>query len=151
MYTKDGDIMRVYFLFDVKDEFINLYKDNERVLFNILRQIYYLQKEEVKYGYNLFSQLTNRIDNTDLDKYIYIKLHQNIPYSKREKIHYFNNLYRDEISRLIVKKSYIKLEAEQINSSFFKVLNDYCKNFFVCEFKYQDYFFLDDILSKNTV
>ena len=63
MYTKDGDIMRVYFLFDVKDEFINLYKDNERVLFNILRQIYYLQKEEVKYGYNLFSQLTNRIDN----------------------------------------------------------------------------------------
>ena len=42
--------MRVYFIFDIKEEFINLYKGNERVLYNILKQIYYLEKEEVEYG-----------------------------------------------------------------------------------------------------
>ena len=49
--------MRVYFIFDIKEEFINLYKGNERVLYNILKQIYYLEKEEVEYGYHLFKQL----------------------------------------------------------------------------------------------
>ena len=40
--------MKVYFIFDVKKEFINLYKGNERVLYHILRQINYLEKEEVE-------------------------------------------------------------------------------------------------------
>ncbi len=143
--------MRVYFLFDIKEEFINLYKDNERVLYNILKQIYYLDKEEVEYGYNLFKQLINPIDKLKIDKYLFLKLHQDIPYSKRNNIHYYNNLYRDEVSRLTVKKSYIKIEAEQISSSFFDYLNDLNPRLFVCEFKYQDYFFLQEFEQKETI
>ncbi len=143
--------MRVYFIFDIKREFINLYQGNERVLFNILRQIYYLQKDEIKYGYNLFGQLINRIDNSDLDRYLFLKLHQNIPYSKRGEMHFYNNLYRDEVSRLTVKRSYIKLETEQVFSSFFEILNSYSSNYFVCEFKYQDYFFLADNGVKEAI
>ena len=143
--------MRVYFLFDIKEEFINLYKDNERVLYNILKQIYYLDKEEVEYGYNLFKQLINPIDKLKIDKYLFLKLHQDIPYSKRNNIHYYNNLYRDEVSRLTVKKSYIKIEAEQISSSFFDYLNDLNPRLFVCEFKYQDYFFLQEFEQKETL
>ena len=143
--------MRVYFLFDIKEEFINLYKDNERVLYNILKQIYYLDKEEVEYGYNLFKQLINPIDKLKIDKYLFLKLHQDIPYSKRNNIHYYNNLYRDEVSRLTVKKSYIKIEAEQISSSFFDYLNDLNPRLFVCEFKYQDYFFLQEFKKKETI
>lgn len=143
--------MRVYFIFDIKQEFINLYQGNERVLFNILKQIYYLDREELKYGFSLFDQLINKIDKNDLDKYLFLKLHQNIPYSKKGDIHIYNNLYKDEVSRLIVKKSYIKLEAEQISSSFFAIINNYNKNYFVCEFKYQDYFFLEDNNVKETI
>lgn len=143
--------MRVYFLFDIKEEFINLYKDNERVLYNILKQIYYLDKDEVEYGYNLFKQLINPIDKLKIDKYLFLKLHQDIPYSKRNNIHYYNNLYRDEVSRLTVKKSYIKIEAEQISSSFFDYLNDLNPRLFVCEFKYQDYFFLQEFEQKETI
>ena len=68
--------MKVYFIFDVKKEFISLYQNNERVLFNILRQIYYLDKEEVAYGYNLFCQLVNRIEKEELDRRIFLKFHQ---------------------------------------------------------------------------
>lgn len=140
--------MRVYFVFDIKEEFINLYKGNERVLYNILKQIYYLEKEEVEYGYHLFKQLINSLDKIKIDRYLFLKLHQDIPYSKRNNIHYYNNLYKDEVSRLEVKHSYIKIEAEQLSSSFFHYLTLLNPRLFVCEFKYQDYFFLDEFLEK---
>ena len=106
----------------VKDEFKKLYKGNERILFSILKQLYYLDKSELMYGYNLFSQLTNSINKRQLDQKIFIELHQEIPYSKRNQIHYINNQYKNEISRLEIKRSYIKLELEQENSTFFKML-----------------------------
>ena len=137
--------MKVYFVFDIKDEYINLYQNNENVLYNILKQIYYLEKEDVQYGFNLFNQLINKIEKELVDRFIFLKLHQSMPYSKRKDTHYMNNLYKNEISRLIVKKSYIKIEAEQPGSSFLKTLETYYKNYFVCDFENQDYFFLSDI------
>ena len=134
--------MKVYFIFDIKKEFKNLYKGNERVLYNILKQIYYLEKNEVEYGYNLFNQLINKINKNDLDRKIFIKYHQDIPYSKRNQTHYINNLYKDEISRLTIKSSYMKLEVENNSKAFFKILSDFSENYFVCDFKNHEYFFL---------
>lgn len=134
--------MKVYFIFDIKKEFMSLYQDNQRVLYNILRQIYYLDREEVQYGYNLFHQLTQIIPKEKIDRDIFLKLHQDIPYSKRGEVHYINNLYRDEISRLVIKRSYIRLEVEQKHSSFFSILKSYSANYFICEFQKQEFFFL---------
>ena len=134
--------MKVYFIFDIKKEFKSLYKGNERVLYNILKQIYYLEKNEVEYGYNLFNQLINKINKNDLDRKIFIKYHQDIPYSKRNQTHYINNLYKDEISRLTIKSSYMRLEVENNSKAFFKILSDFSENYFVCDFKNHEYFFL---------
>lgn len=134
--------MKVYFIFDVKEQFISLYQNNYRVLYNILRQIYYLDREEVNYAYTLFRQLVNTIDKNTIDRDIFLKLHRDIPYSKRGNVHYINNLYKDEVSRLTIKKSYIRLETEQLNSSFFEVIKKYSSNYFVCDFKNYNYFFL---------
>lgn len=41
------------------------------VLYNILRQIYYLNKEEVSYGYNLFKQLIKTIPKNKIDRDIF--------------------------------------------------------------------------------
>lgn len=135
-------IMKVYFIFDVKEEFIKLYTGNERVLYSILKQIYYLDKDDLTFGYNLFSQLTNPINKTEIDRKLFLQFHQDIPYSKKENVHYINNLYKDEISRLIVKRSYIRLESEQNFSTFFSILKNFSDNFFVCNFTNSDYFFL---------
>lgn len=137
-------IMKVYFIFDLKEEFKKLYVGNERVLFSVLKQIYYLDKGELSFGYNLFAQLTNPIKKTEIDRKIFLKFHQDIPYSKRDQIHYINNLYKDEISRLEVKRSYIKLESEQSFTTFFSILKNFSNNYFVCEFNRQDYFFLTE-------
>ena len=143
--------MKVYFIFEVKEEFKKLYEGNERILFSILKQLYYLDKSELMYGYNLFNRLTNEIPKHKLDQSIYIKLHQEIPYSKKGHIHYINNLYKDEISRLEIKRSYMKLELEQKSSSFFNILENYSDNLFFCDFKKQDYFFLNPQLTEQTI
>ena len=140
--------MKVYFIFDIKTEFKNLYKGNERVLYNILKQIYHLETNEVEYGYNLFNQLINKINKNDLDRKIFIKYHQDIPYSKRNQTHYINNLYKDEISRLTIKSSYMRLEVENNSKAFFKILSDFSENYFVCDFKNYEYFFLTSTSPK---
>ncbi|MBR2678693.1 MAG: sporulation inhibitor of replication protein SirA [Bacilli bacterium] len=136
--------MKVYYIFKIKKEFVNLYKDTPSVLYNILKSIYYLDKEEVDYGYNLFKQLICPLEKDKLDRNLFIKFHQDIPYSKRKNIHYINNLYRNEISRLVINNCYIRLEMEQNFSTFFEVLKNDNNNFFACSFKTTDFFFLED-------
>ena len=134
--------MKVYYIFKIKKEFIDLYKDTPSVLYSILRNIYYLDKEEVDYGYNLFKQLTNPIEKNRIDRELFIKCHQDIPYSKRKDIHYINNMYKNEVSRLVVSNSYLKLELEQNFSSFFDILSKEDNNLFACSFQKCDFFFL---------
>ena len=143
--------MKVYYIFKLKDEFVNLYKDTPSVLYNILKSIYYLDKEEVDYGYNIFKQLTLPLEKNKLDRSLFIKFHQDIPYSKRKDIHYINNLYRNEISRMIINKAYIRLEIEQNFSTFFEILKENNKNLFACSFKTIDFFFLEDYPNKLLV
>ena len=134
--------MKVYYIFKLKEEFYDLYKDTPSVLYNILRSIYYLDREEVDYGYNLFKQLTIPLEKNKLDRDIFIKFHQDIPYSKRKDIHYINDLYKNEISRLVINNSYLRLELEQNYSTFFKILKEEDNNLFACSFKNTDFFFL---------
>lgn len=134
--------MKVYYIFKLREEIISLYRDSPSVLYNILRNIYYLDREEVDYGYNLFKQLTLPIDKNKIDRELFIKFHQDIPYSKRNDVHYINNLYKNEISRLSISNSYFRLELDQNFSTFFKILKEEDNNLFACSFKNTDFFFL---------
>lgn len=116
--------MRVYYIFKIRKEFINLYKDAPSSLYNILKSIYYLDKDSVEYGYNMFNQLISTIDKIKLDRDIYIKLHKDIPYAKENDIHIINNYYKNEISKLRINNFYMKLVLNQKNSSFYDVLKE---------------------------
>ena len=134
--------MKVYYIFKIKKEFVNIYKEVPSVLYNILKSIYYLDKESVEYGYNLFNQLICTLDKYELDKNLYIELHKNVPYIKKNDIHIINNLYNDEVSRLRINNFFMKLELDQDYSSFYKYLKNKEDNLFICNFKETDFFFL---------
>ena len=138
--------MKVYYIFKIKKEFVNLYKEVPSVLYNILKSIYYLDKESVEYGYNLFNQLICTLDKYELDKNLYIELHKNVPYIKKNDIHIINNLYNDEVSRLRINNFFMKLELDQDYSSFYKYLKNKEDNLFICNFKETDFFFLHWLL-----
>ena len=137
--------MRVFYIFKIKDEFKSIYNDTPSVLFNIFKQIYYLDIDDVSYAKTILKQLTEKIDKGEIDKHLFIKLHKNIPYSKKGNIHILNNLYTEEVSRLIVKNSYMKIESDINTSSFFNELGVIGNRFFVCDFTYNDFFFIDSL------
>ena len=136
--------MKVFYIFKIKKEFVSLYKETPSVLYNILKSIYYLDNKSVEYGYNLFNQLIHTINKYELDKDIYIKMHKDIPYIKKDDIHIINNMYKDEISRLRINNFFMKLELNQNFSSFYNYLDKKESDLFVCNFKQTDFFFLNE-------
>ena len=108
--------MRTYYIFDVKEEFVNLYQDRPSSLYSILKQLFYLNKKDLTYGVQVFSSLTNKIPRLSLDKQIYIKYHKDMVYTKTDTEHIINNLYKDEISILTVKNSHLLLTTKIISS-----------------------------------
>lgn len=137
--------MRTYYIFEIKDEFYKLYKDGPNTLYIILRQLFLLKKQDAEYGFNIFNQLTNQQNKYLLNKNIFVKYHKEMIYTKLGNEHIINNLFKDEISILTIKNSYIMLSTNHNYSSFFNILIDYSNNYFVVDFKNQDYFFLNDI------
>ena len=117
--------MRIYFVFKIKEEYIDLYKDTPNTLYNILNQMYYMKRNEIGYGFNLFNQMIERIDKFDLDKYLYVLLHTKMKYSKKGDEHVLNNLYKDEVSVLKVKSTHILINANKtkiLNLKYFLIL-----------------------------
>ena len=143
--------MRLYYIFNIKSEIIDLYKDKPASLYRILENIYYMHEEDVNYGFSIFRQLTNRNKTVELNNDIYIKLHKDLVYSKIGNEHIINDLYHDEVSILKIKNSHLKLESNKSISSFFEILLNINRNYFVCDFKDKDFFFISEItnLIKN--
>ena len=135
--------MREFFIFELKDEFKQLYLTKPSLLYQIFEQIYYLKKEEIQYGYSLFRQIVKKQDKEKIDQYFFLKYHQSIPYSKRDNIHYYNNPAHDEISSLEVKRAFLKVKTNYYDCFFLEQLNTLNNHYFVCDFKNQDYFFLE--------
>lgn len=143
--------MRLYYVFNIKNEIVDLYKDKTSSLYKILENIYYMHEEDANYGFSIFKELTNKNKVEELNNNLYIKLHKDLVYSKIDNEHIINDLYHDEVSVLKIKKSHLIVESNKSISSFFKILLDINYNYFVCDFKDKDFFFLSEVtnLIKN--
>ena len=137
--------MRKYYIFNIKDSICKLYQSNPSNLYKVLENIYYMKEDDIDYAYNLFKQIINTNECISINNDLYIKLHKDITYSKIDSEHIINDLYHDEVSILKVKKTRIVLESNKSYSSFFKYLNS--DNYFVCDFKEKDFFFIKDLYS----
>ena len=137
--------MRIYYVFNLKSEIKKLYQDKPASLYKILENIYYMHQEDVNYGFAIFRELTNKNKILELSNTIYIKLHKDLVYSKINNEHIINDLYHDEVSILKIKNSHLIIESNKSISSFFKILNSINNNYFVCDFKEKDFFFMDKI------
>ena len=137
--------MRRFYIFSIRSELMNLYSDSPSNLYKILNSIYKMNEDELTYAYNLFKQICQSIDNLAINNKLYLKMHNDLVYTKLDNEHVINNLYKDEVSVLKVKKSHLVLDCNSAYSSFFQILNTNDANFFICDFQSGDYFFLKDI------
>ena len=137
--------MRIYYVFDIRSEYVDLYKETPNSLYNVLHQLYYMRKKDLEYGFIMFKQLANRIYKKEIYKNIFLKLHNKMTYVKKGDNHIINNLYKDEVSALKVKYSYILINTNKSYTDFFNTLALDNRNYFVCDFINNDYFFLSNI------
>ena len=137
--------MRIYYIFSIKEEFYDLYKDYPKALYNIFLEIYEMNKKDLDYGLNLFKQMTTTIEKTKLDEHIFIDLKDKMRYSKNKDEHIINNLFSEEVSIMKIKNTHIIINTIQSYTEFFEIINKYKKYLFACDFKNIDYFFLSRI------
>lgn len=138
-------MMRIYYIFSIRDEFYELYKDYPKALYNILLEIYEMNKKDIEYGMTLFKQLALPINKYDLDRKIFNDLKDKMRYSRNNDEHIINNLYSEEVSIMKIKNTHIVINTIQSYTEFFELLNKYKYFLFACDFKNDDYFFLSRI------
>ena len=84
--------MYTYYIFNIKEEFKDLYGDNPSGLYNILNNIKNIKYDEANFGITFLKQLTRKIEKQHLDNYLFIKMHKeairyiNIPQELEPKI-----------------------------------------------------------------
>ena len=137
--------MRVYYAFSMKEEIKKLYEDSPSNLFLIMKNLYFMREADQEYAIYLYKQMINKLDKTKIDRNLFIKYHNAYAYSKSEGKHIINNLYKDEVSILIVKNSYLLITTNKNDTTFFSVLEQFAPNFFICDFSNSDYFWLSSI------
>ena len=137
--------MRRFYIFSIREELLDLYNENPGNLYKILKSIYEMKEDDITYAYHLFKQICFGIDNLIINNKLYLQMHNDLVYTKIGNEHIINNLYKDEVSILKIKKTHMLLDSNSSYSSFFMFLNKYNKNYFICDFETNDYFFLKDI------
>lgn len=135
--------MRVFYLFNINEEFKSITKDEPYSLFNSLNQIYRLDNRDVFIAFDLINQIIKPFDKRKLNLELFDIYRNNNNYTKFNNIHIINNYFNDEKTELTIKKSYLLLRSTVDVPSFLKDLND--SNVFVCDFKNKDYFWLDNL------
>ena len=136
--------MREFYIFNINNEYKYNTKIDPYFLYKIFEELHNLNQLNIKYGINIYNNITNPINKKYFNSIIYNKYKNNYSYTKYMNKHQFNNYYNNEKSLLIINNSYIKLDTSSINSSFLKYLNKY-RNLFACDFDNKDYFWLESI------
>lgn len=143
--------MRIYHAFLVNEFFANFYINKPSSLYKIFEQIYNLNNNDVILGYRLFEQIAVSFNKDHVNEYIYSKHCGELSYSRNDNRHVINNLYFDEISKVIVYNSHIKIKSNINYPTFIDTLREFEKNIFVCDFINKDYFWLDKVKKSNLV
>lgn len=131
--------MREYNLFVIKDEYFNFYNNKPEYLYEILNKLNNFSSN-MNYGITLYEQLCNKIDIEILKYYL------NNKYGlSNNKVFYLDNVFIElKYSRIVVRSKY---NYPRIMKSF----NCYNRNIFVCDFKNNDYFFLNSFMRNKVL
>lgn len=121
--------MKTYHVFIIKQDIYIKYINKQDELYKILYSLYHLNKKNIQYGIQIYNQLCCKINKEKIIKYI----NQNKNIKKINQIIIINN----EI--IIIKPSRIIIKTTKLTKNITTILAQYNKNFFICDFKLNNY------------
>ena len=136
--------MRKYYLFVLKKEYYNFYKNKSYVLYKMLENLDSLKPYDFSYGIDIFKEMCLPFSYKVLKNYIDNKITHKKISSKVIKI---NNKNEIIYLQLGYAKTIIKTNVNI--PKIFKIFNIYNKNIFVCDFQNNDYFWLNNCFNST--
>ena len=130
--------METYHIFKVKKEIYNTYKNNPKSLYKTLYNLYNISKQDLKLGLSIYNEICYIINTKKLKEYITL-----LPITRNVK-----NKYLINKNAIILKPSNITLKYNNINKDIIYVLNNYYKYLFVCNFKTNEFYWLNELYLK---
>ena len=131
-------ILKTFYIFNFKKSTHILAKKNPYHIYLLLLTIYNQNKINIISAYNLFNEICNPINKEFYNVYLYDKLKDNEYYTKYRNIHMYNDYMNDEISKLTIMNTHIKIKSNKEDNIFITTIYD-LDNLFICDFK-NDYF-----------
>ena len=135
--------MRTYYIFNVNRYFSYMYKNKPFKMYKIFEEIYYSKSYDSLNTYRNFETVAVPFNKIMLNDEFKLKY----GYKRNGNKH---NLNTSENSTLQINNYNIKLITENNYSIFFKYLNNYNNNLFVCDFENMDYFWLCKLYNKKS-
>jgi hypothetical protein len=143
--------MRIYHAFIVNEYFANFYDTKPSSLYKIFEQVYNLNNNDIILGYRIFQQIAIPFNKNNVNEYIYNKHCGELSYSRNINKHTINNLYFNELTKLTVYNSHLKIKSNINYPTFFDALRDFEDHIFICDFLNKDYFWLDKVKKETLV
>ena len=131
-------ILKTFYIFNLNKSTHILAKKNSYNIYLLLSTIYNQNKINIISAYNLFNEICNPINKEFYNVYLYDKLKDNEYYTKYRNVHMYNDYMSDEISKLVVMNTHIKIKSNKEDNIFITTIYD-LDNLFICDFK-NDYY-----------
>ena len=126
--------MNTYYVFCIGTEAFSLYKNSPVSLFKILYNLYSL-KSDLSLGLSIYNQLCERFDVNRLNEYIKL-----LPVS----IEGDNRFCINDNDFIFIRPSCVVLKCRIIRKDVLYVLKSYSRLLFVCDFKNNNYYWLNE-------
>ena len=134
--------MRTYYIFNVNRYYSYMYKNNPFKMYKIFEEIYYSRNYDSIKTYRVFEGISDPFNKIMLNEYIYYEYKHKYGYKREDNIHLLNT---SENTTLKINNYNIKIVTDSNYTVFFKYLNNYNTNLFVCDFNNKDYFWLSKL------
>lgn len=139
--------MRVYYVFKINNYFSYIYKNKPYKLYKMLEEIFHVKEYDMVLTYKMYEQVAKTFNKEEINKYLKNIYSDSKYYLYNKSIHIYSDYY--EYSKLVINNSNLKIKTNINNSIFFKDINNYSDNIFICDFNNKDYFWLDKVIKKD--
>lgn len=133
--------MKTFYIFKLNKTTFSLAKKTPYNIYLLLNTIYRQDKSNLIKAFSLFNELCLPINNDFFNSYLYDKLKDNEYYTKYRSVHMYNNYLDDEVSKMVIGNSHIKIKSNKDSNVFLESIND-LNNLFICDFNNEYYKYL---------
>ena len=134
--------MRTYYIFKINKYFAYIYKRFPFKMYKIIEELYHTKEYDILLSYKYYQRFAIEFNKLAINEYIYNLNKQKKNYQRDNNIHIIIN---EKYNKLTINQMCIILKTNDIYSVFLNDLNVYLDNIFICDFKNNDYFWLDSL------